>query len=81
MKDQLFSTAEKFNQSANILLEAVILLIDPKLPWACNIVCYLSERNMNSMLRETVLLGKVVWREIMYIFKKINFILIWVEYI
>ncbi|XP_057809773.1 E3 ubiquitin-protein ligase UPL6 [Salvia miltiorrhiza] len=58
LKDQLFSAPEKFNQSANVLLEAVILLIDPTLPWACNVVSYLSERNMFSMLREIFLLEK-----------------------
>ncbi|KAH6757940.1 ubiquitin protein ligase 6 [Perilla frutescens var. hirtella] len=58
LKGQLFSAPEKSNQSANVLLEAVILLIDPRLPWACNIVCYLSERNMYSMFRDIVLLGK-----------------------
>ncbi|XP_042055165.1 E3 ubiquitin-protein ligase UPL6-like [Salvia splendens] len=58
LKDQLFSAPEKSNQSANVLLDVVISLIDPKLPWAYNIVCYLSDRNMFSMLREIFLLEK-----------------------
>lgn len=58
LKDQLFLAPEKSNQSANVLLEAVILLMDPKLPWVCNTICYLSERNMYSMFREIVSLGK-----------------------
>ncbi|KAK4405437.1 E3 ubiquitin-protein ligase UPL6 [Sesamum angolense] len=58
LKDQLFLAPEKSNRSANVLLEAVILLIDLKLPWACNTVCYLSQRNMYSMFREIILMGK-----------------------
>ncbi|KAL8481260.1 hypothetical protein ACS0TY_027692 [Phlomoides rotata] len=58
LKDQLFWAAEKSNQSANVLLETIILLIDPRLPWACNTRCYLSERNMYSMFREVILLEK-----------------------
>ncbi|KAL0388918.1 UNVERIFIED_CONTAM: E3 ubiquitin-protein ligase UPL6 [Sesamum radiatum] len=59
LKDQLFLAPEKSNRSANVLLEAVILLIDLKLPWACNTVCYLSQRNMYSMFREIILMGKI----------------------
>ncbi|KAK4425990.1 E3 ubiquitin-protein ligase UPL6 [Sesamum alatum] len=58
LKDQLFLAAEKSNRSANVLLEALILLIDLRLPWACNTVCYLSQRNMYSMFREIILMGK-----------------------
>ncbi|KAL0457533.1 UNVERIFIED_CONTAM: E3 ubiquitin-protein ligase UPL6 [Sesamum latifolium] len=61
LKDQLFLAPEKFNRSANVLLEAIILLIDLKLPWACNTVCYLSQRNMYSMFREIILMGKFRW--------------------
>ncbi|KAI3469241.1 hypothetical protein Pfo_025904 [Paulownia fortunei] len=58
LKDQLFFAPEKSNRSANVLLEAIILLIDLRLPWACNTVCYLSQRNMYSMFREIILMGK-----------------------
>ncbi|KAL3626638.1 E3 ubiquitin-protein ligase upl6 [Castilleja foliolosa] len=58
LKDQLFLSPEKSNQSANVLLEAIILLIDVRLPWACNTVCYLSQRNIYSMFREIILMGK-----------------------
>ncbi|GFQ02234.1 E3 ubiquitin-protein ligase upl6 [Phtheirospermum japonicum] len=58
LKDQLFLSPEKSNRSANVLLEAIILLIDARLPWACNTVCYLSQRNVYSMFREIILMGK-----------------------
>ncbi|GER31451.1 ubiquitin-protein ligase [Striga asiatica] len=63
LKDQLLSP-EKSNQSANVLLEAIILLIDLRLPWACNTVCYLSQKNMYSMFRELILMGKRVLAQI-----------------
>ncbi|KAK6117789.1 hypothetical protein DH2020_048461 [Rehmannia glutinosa] len=34
---------EKSNQSANVLLEAIILLIDLRLPWACNTVLFVAK--------------------------------------
>ncbi|KAL6519741.1 E3 ubiquitin-protein ligase upl6 [Orobanche minor] len=58
LKDQLFLSPEKSNRSANVLLEAVILLIDLRLPWACNTLCYLTQKNMYSMFRELILMGK-----------------------
>ncbi|PIN18101.1 E3 ubiquitin protein ligase [Handroanthus impetiginosus] len=58
LKDQLFLAPEKSNRSANVLLEAVALLIDPRLPWSCKTVCYLSQRNMHSMFREIILMRK-----------------------
>ncbi|KAL7144289.1 hypothetical protein ABFS83_07G002000 [Erythranthe nasuta] len=58
LKDQLFLAPEKSNTSANVLLEAIILLIDLRHPWACSTVCFLSKRNMYSMFREIILLGK-----------------------
>ncbi|GFP79451.1 actin-3 [Phtheirospermum japonicum] len=38
LKDQLFLSPEKSNRLANVLLEAIILLIDMRLPWACTTV-------------------------------------------
>ncbi|CAA0841937.1 E3 ubiquitin-protein ligase UPL6 [Striga hermonthica] len=57
LKDQLLSP-EKSNQSANVLLEAIILLIDLRLPWACSTGCYISQKNVYSMFRELILMGK-----------------------
>jgi len=45
--------------TATLLLEAVVLLIDPKLPWACKVVGYLLQRNAFALFREIVLTGKV----------------------
>ncbi|KAG4942304.1 hypothetical protein JHK82_046507 [Glycine max] len=40
------------------LLEVLVLLIDPKLPWSCNLVQYLIQNNGVGLLREIVLTGK-----------------------
>ncbi|KAL3812242.1 hypothetical protein ACJIZ3_013510 [Penstemon smallii] len=58
LKDQLFLGPEKSNGSANDLLEAIMLLIDKKLPWARNLVDYLLQKNIFFMFREIILLGK-----------------------
>ncbi|XP_057430179.1 E3 ubiquitin-protein ligase UPL6 [Lotus japonicus] len=58
LKDQLLLTSKKSNASAIPLLEVLVLLIDPKLPWSCKIVGYLSQNNAFSLLREIVLTGK-----------------------
>ncbi|EPS68435.1 hypothetical protein M569_06334, partial [Genlisea aurea] len=56
--DQLFMTNEMPNQPVNILMDAMILLIDGRLPWACKTVCYLCRRNAYSMFREIILTVK-----------------------
>ncbi|XP_061360254.1 E3 ubiquitin-protein ligase UPL6-like isoform X2 [Gastrolobium bilobum] len=58
LKDQLLLTPEELNMSAIPLLEALVLLIDPKLSWSCNIVGYLFQNNAFSLLREIILTGK-----------------------
>ncbi|KAF5941575.1 hypothetical protein HYC85_019217 [Camellia sinensis] len=58
LKDQLFMTSDKSSTLTILLLEAVIMLIDPGLPWSCMIVGYLLQRNTYSLLREIVLTGK-----------------------
>ncbi|KAA8531179.1 hypothetical protein F0562_005907 [Nyssa sinensis] len=57
LKDQLMAS-EKSRTSIILLLEAVVMLIDPKLPWACKIVGYLLQRNTYTSLREIVLSWK-----------------------
>lgn len=47
--------------SAIPLLEVLVLLIDPKLPWSCNLVQYLIQNNGVGLLREIVLTGKVIF--------------------
>ncbi|XP_059631989.1 E3 ubiquitin-protein ligase UPL6 isoform X2 [Cornus florida] len=58
LKDQLFLMPEKSCTSTTFLLEAVVMLIDPRLPWACKIVSYLLQRNTYNLLREIILTGK-----------------------
>lgn len=47
--------------SAIPLLEVLVLLIDPKLPWSCKIVEYLIQNNAVGLLREIILTGKVIF--------------------
>ncbi|XP_058212296.1 E3 ubiquitin-protein ligase UPL6 isoform X3 [Rhododendron vialii] len=56
--DQLFLTSDKSSSSTILLLEAVVMLIDPRLPWSCKIVGYLLQRNTYNLLREIILTGK-----------------------
>ncbi|XP_057472155.1 LOW QUALITY PROTEIN: E3 ubiquitin-protein ligase UPL6-like [Actinidia eriantha] len=58
LKDQLFMTSDKIGAPTILFLEAVVMLIDPRLPWSCKIVGYLLQRNTYSLLREIVLIGK-----------------------
>ncbi|XP_028115775.1 E3 ubiquitin-protein ligase UPL6-like isoform X3 [Camellia sinensis] len=59
LKDQLFRTSDESSTSTILLLEAVAMLIDPRLPWSCKIAGYLFQRNTYTLLREIVLTGKV----------------------
>ncbi|KAJ8528900.1 hypothetical protein K7X08_030640 [Anisodus acutangulus] len=58
LRDQLFMESEKSCKSAILLLDAVTLLIDLRLPWACSTVTYLLQRNIYSLFREIILIGK-----------------------
>ncbi|WVY92397.1 hypothetical protein V8G54_031485 [Vigna mungo] len=58
LKDQLLLTLKESNVSAIPLLEVLVLLIDPKLPWSCKIVSSLSKNSAFSLLREIILTGK-----------------------
>ncbi|KAM4116643.1 hypothetical protein ACB094_02G066300 [Castanea mollissima] len=59
LKEQLSMKPEESSVSMTLLLEAVVSLIDPKLPWVCNIVGYLLQRKTFSLLREIAL----TWKE------------------
>ncbi|XWS08452.1 hypothetical protein CRYUN_Cryun40dG0003700 [Craigia yunnanensis] len=58
LRDQLLMTPEESSASTTILLEALVLLLDPKLPWACKTVGYLMQRNVFSLFREVILTVK-----------------------
>ncbi|KAL8244545.1 hypothetical protein R6Q59_010803 [Mikania micrantha] len=58
-KDQLLSTSLDSGSPINILLKAVVLLIDPKLPWSCKTVSYFLQQNIHQIFREVVISGKV----------------------
>ncbi|RXH71819.1 hypothetical protein DVH24_025320 [Malus domestica] len=58
LKDQLFAAPEEATTSTTLLLEALVLLIDPKLPWACETVGYLLQRKAFILYREIILTGK-----------------------
>ncbi|XWS38900.1 hypothetical protein CRYUN_Cryun18bG0002900 [Craigia yunnanensis] len=68
LKDQLLMIPEESSASTAILLQALVLLLDPKLPWACKTVGYLMQRNVFSLFREVVLTVKVFasWNLIQY---------------
>ncbi|XXG80443.1 hypothetical protein AAC387_Pa09g1306 [Persea americana] len=55
LKDQLYLSPESSSTPTVILLEAVVTLADPKLPWACKVAGYLSQRNGFGLLRDIVL--------------------------
>ncbi|KAM0984714.1 hypothetical protein EV2_012489 [Malus domestica] len=58
LKDQLFAAPEEPTMSTTLLLEALVLLIDPKLPWACETVGYLLQRKAFVLYREIIFTGK-----------------------
>ncbi|XP_076935775.1 E3 ubiquitin-protein ligase UPL6-like isoform X2 [Bidens hawaiensis] len=57
-KDELLPTSSDSGSPINILLKAVAMLIDPKLPWPCKIVSYLLQKNIYCIFRELVITGK-----------------------
>ncbi|CAL9221173.1 unnamed protein product [Arabidopsis halleri] len=58
LRDQLLVTPEEASISTAILMEAVSLLLDPKLPWVCKIVSYLHKENVFKLVREMVTTAK-----------------------
>ncbi|KAK6913647.1 HECT domain [Dillenia turbinata] len=57
LKDQMFMASEQSGASTVILLDAVTILIDPKLPWICKVVGFM-QRSTFALLREVVLTVK-----------------------
>ncbi|KAL5541465.1 hypothetical protein UlMin_009175 [Ulmus minor] len=60
MENQLFATPEESSISTSVLLEAVLVLIDLKLPWVCKTISYLSQRKAYILWREIILTGKKI---------------------
>jgi len=58
---------EESSISMTLLLEAVVSLIDPKLPWVCNIVGYLLQRRTFSLFREIALAWKVCFYQHLFL--------------
>ncbi|RID80343.1 hypothetical protein BRARA_A03013 [Brassica rapa] len=58
LRDQLLVTPEESTISTAILMDAMSLLLDPKLPWVCKIVSYLQKRNIFKLVREIVTTAK-----------------------
>ncbi|KDP27971.1 hypothetical protein JCGZ_19051 [Jatropha curcas] len=58
LKDQLLMTPWESREPVAVLLEVVVLLVDEKLPWACNIVGYLLRRNAFTLFRDIVLTAR-----------------------
>ncbi|KAJ4886792.1 E3 ubiquitin-protein ligase UPL6 [Raphanus sativus] len=58
LRDQLLVTPEEANISTAILMDAMSLLLDPKLPWVCKIVSHLQKRNIFKLVREIVTTAK-----------------------
>lgn len=59
LKEQILMTSKESSTSTTLLLETVVILIDLKLPWACNIVGYLLQSNTFTLFREIALTWKV----------------------
>ncbi|KAI6685132.1 hypothetical protein NL676_031045 [Syzygium grande] len=57
-RDQLITTSSESSQPMTLLLEAVALLIDPRLPWVCKAVGYLLQGSVFAKSREIVLAGQ-----------------------
>ncbi|XP_010270852.1 PREDICTED: E3 ubiquitin-protein ligase UPL6 [Nelumbo nucifera] len=58
LKDHLLMSYQFSSSPITILLETVVVLTDPKLPWVCTIVGYLTQRNIFALLRDIILTGK-----------------------
>ncbi|KAG2271734.1 hypothetical protein Bca4012_073965 [Brassica carinata] len=58
LRDQLLVTTEEASTSTAILMEAMSLVLDPKLPWVCKTVSYLQKRHIFKLVREIVITAK-----------------------
>lgn len=59
LKVQVLMEPDKSSMSTSLLLETVVLLLGPKLPWVCNTVGYLLQRNTFALFREIA----ISWKE------------------
>ncbi|OVA16717.1 IQ motif [Macleaya cordata] len=57
LKDQLLMSSDCSDKPTVVLLEAVVMLMNPNLPWACKIVSYLSQRHTLALMRDIILTG------------------------
>ncbi|KAG9457742.1 hypothetical protein H6P81_002250 [Aristolochia fimbriata] len=53
----LMSLDSSTNTSTGILLAAVLLLINPKVPWVCKVIGYLLQKKSFALLRDIILTG------------------------
>ncbi|KAL9690863.1 hypothetical protein QQ045_011275 [Rhodiola kirilowii] len=58
LKDQIGMSCKNSGMPVVILLQAALMLLDPKLPWSCKVVGYLLQKNTLSLIREITLTGK-----------------------
>ncbi|XP_073008655.1 E3 ubiquitin-protein ligase UPL6 isoform X1 [Typha latifolia] len=56
-KNQLLMPSKHSTMPAIVLLETVVCLINPELPWVCNVVGYLQQKEVFSLLRGIILTG------------------------
>ncbi|KAK9161791.1 hypothetical protein Syun_008132 [Stephania yunnanensis] len=54
LKDQLFLSSSFPHMPAIVLLETIVILSDPKLPWACKLINYLSQKHTYVLLRDII---------------------------
>ncbi|KAG6575142.1 E3 ubiquitin-protein ligase UPL6, partial [Cucurbita argyrosperma subsp. sororia] len=58
LRNQLFAAPENSSTPATLLLDAIVFLLQPELPWVCKIVGYFLERNAYVLIRDITLAGK-----------------------
>ena len=59
LRNQLLAAPVNSNTPATLLLDTIIFLLQPELPWVCKIVGYFLERNAYALIRDITLTGKV----------------------
>ncbi|KAE8647029.1 E3 ubiquitin-protein ligase UPL6-like [Cucumis sativus] len=58
LRNQLLAAPVNSNTPATLLLDTIVFLLQPKLPWVCKIVGYFLERNAYPLMRDITLTGK-----------------------
>ncbi|CAK9328904.1 unnamed protein product [Citrullus colocynthis] len=58
LRNQLFAVPENNSTPATLLLDTIVFLLQPELPWVCKIVGYFLERNAYALIRDITLTGK-----------------------